>query len=118
MVKESGLTWTIFRLAAALPVRLVLDSDMFDVPLDNRIEFVHTRDVGLAIANGVRSILVGPLRIEIGREAMTLNISHRCQYPFVADTTRFELLHDHLFALIRESRVLRSSRAMAAACAV
>jgi len=55
MVKESGLTWTIFRLAAALPVRLVLDSDMFDVPLDNRIEFVHTRDVGLAIANGLEN---------------------------------------------------------------
>ena len=53
MVKESGLTWTIFRLAAALPVRLVLDPDMFDVPLDNRIEFVHTRDVGLAIANAL-----------------------------------------------------------------
>jgi nucleoside-diphosphate-sugar epimerase len=55
MVKESGLTWTIFRLAAALPVRLVLDSDMFDVPLDNRIEFVHTRDVGLAVANGLEN---------------------------------------------------------------
>jgi hypothetical protein len=24
---------------------------MFDVPLDNRIEFIHTRDAGLAIAN-------------------------------------------------------------------
>lgn len=55
LVKESGLTWTIFRLAAALPVRLVLDSDMFDVPLDNRIEFVHTRDVGLAIGNALEN---------------------------------------------------------------
>jgi len=53
MVKGSGLTWAIFRLAAALPVRLVLDPGMFDVPLDNRIEFVHRRDVGLAIANGL-----------------------------------------------------------------
>ncbi len=55
MVRESGLTWTIFRLAAALPVRLVLDEDMFNVPLDNRIEFVHTRDVGLAIANALEN---------------------------------------------------------------
>jgi nucleoside-diphosphate-sugar epimerase len=47
------LNWTIYRLGAALPVRLVLDPDMFNVPLDNRIEFVHTRDVGLAIANGL-----------------------------------------------------------------
>jgi nucleoside-diphosphate-sugar epimerase len=55
MVKESGLTSAIFRLAAALPVRLVLDPDMFSVPLDNRIEFVHTRDVGVAIANALEN---------------------------------------------------------------
>jgi len=28
---------------------------MFDVPVNNRIEFAHTRDVGLAIANSVSS---------------------------------------------------------------
>lgn len=55
LVRRSGLRWAIFRLGAALPVRLVLDTAMFDVPLDNRIEFVHTRDVGVAIANGVES---------------------------------------------------------------
>ncbi len=55
MIRDSGLTWAIFRLAAALPVRLVLDPGMFDVPLDNRIEFVHSRDVALAIANGLES---------------------------------------------------------------
>jgi nucleoside-diphosphate-sugar epimerase len=53
MVRESGLDWSIFRLAAALPLRLIMDSGMFDVALDNRIEFVHTRDVGLAIANAL-----------------------------------------------------------------
>jgi len=54
-VKASGLEWTIFRLAATLPLTMKLDPGMFDVPLDNRMEFVHTRDVGLAIANGVSS---------------------------------------------------------------
>jgi nucleoside-diphosphate-sugar epimerase len=53
LVRESGLTWSIFRLAAALPIRLIMDPGMFDVALDNRIEFVHTRDVGLAIANAL-----------------------------------------------------------------
>lgn len=53
LIKESGLTWMILRLAAALPVRLILDLGMFDVPLDNRIEYVHTRDVGVALANAV-----------------------------------------------------------------
>jgi len=53
LIRDSGLTWSIFRLGAALPVRLVVDPGMFDVPLDNRIEFVHTKDVGLAIANAL-----------------------------------------------------------------
>jgi UDP-glucose 4-epimerase len=55
LIKESGLEWTIFRLGASLPVRLVLDPAMFEVPLDNRIEFVHRKDVGLAIANALES---------------------------------------------------------------
>lgn len=53
LVKSSGLPWAIFRLGAALPVRLVLDPGMFGVPLDNRIEYVHPRDVAMAIANGL-----------------------------------------------------------------
>jgi len=55
MIRRSGLTWTIFRLGASLPVRLVLDSAMSDVPLDNRIEFVHRKDVGLAMVNALEN---------------------------------------------------------------
>lgn len=50
MVRESGLCWAILRLGAALPLRLIMDTAMFDVPLNNRIEFVHTRDAGAAFA--------------------------------------------------------------------
>jgi nucleoside-diphosphate-sugar epimerase len=53
MVQESGLEWAIFRLAASPPVRLILDPGMFEVPLNNRIEFVHSKDVALAIANAL-----------------------------------------------------------------
>ncbi len=55
MVQASGLEWAILRFGAVLPLAMKLDPGMFDVPLDNRIEFVHTRDVGLAIANAVSS---------------------------------------------------------------
>ncbi len=55
LVRDSGLTWAIFRLAAALPVRLIFDPGMFDVPLDNRIEFVHRRDVALAVAHALET---------------------------------------------------------------
>ncbi len=55
MVKESDLLWTILRLAVALPLKISLDIDayVFNIPLDQRFEFVHTRDVGVAIANSV-----------------------------------------------------------------
>ena len=53
LVQDSGLTWSIFRLGAAFPVQLIFDPAMFDVPLDNRIEFVHRRDVARAIANAL-----------------------------------------------------------------
>ncbi|UCF62210.1 MAG: NAD(P)-dependent oxidoreductase [Anaerolineaceae bacterium] len=53
LIKDSGLDWTIFRLGASLPMRLVLDPAMFEVPLDNRIEFIHRKDVALAIANAL-----------------------------------------------------------------
>ncbi|MCX6028308.1 MAG: NAD(P)-dependent oxidoreductase [Chloroflexi bacterium] len=55
LIRASGLTWCIFRLAATLPIAIKLDPGMFDVPLANRMEFVHTRDVGLALANAVSS---------------------------------------------------------------
>ena len=53
MIKESGLVWAILRLSAALPIRLILDPGMFEVPLNNRIEYVHSKDVGVALANAL-----------------------------------------------------------------
>jgi UDP-glucose 4-epimerase len=55
MVRDSGLKWSILRFAAVLPLAIKLDPGMFDVPLENRIEYVHTRDVGVAIANAIES---------------------------------------------------------------
>jgi short-subunit dehydrogenase len=55
LVRGSGLTWAIYRLPATLPIRLVLDLGMFDVPLDNRIEFGHVRDVAAAFAQGLET---------------------------------------------------------------
>jgi short-subunit dehydrogenase len=39
---------------------------MFDVPLDNRIEYVHTRDVGLALANAASSDEIWGMTLHIG----------------------------------------------------
>jgi len=55
LVKKSGLPWTILRLAASPPIEvsLKIDAYVFDIPLDQRIEYVHSKDVGVAIANCV-----------------------------------------------------------------
>jgi UDP-glucose 4-epimerase len=57
MVRESGLDWCILRLGAVLPAVLPrrFDPMAFDIPSAQRIETVHTRDVGLAIARAVDS---------------------------------------------------------------
>ena len=53
LVRAAGLRWAILRLPATLPVRPILDPGMFTVPLANRIEFAHVKDVALAVANAV-----------------------------------------------------------------
>lgn len=75
MIRQSGLEWAIFRLAACLPVRLILDPGMFDVPLDNRIEFVHRRDVGLAIARALE-------REEVWGRVWLIGGGPRCQFTY------------------------------------
>ena len=75
MVRTSGLEWAILRFAAAMPISLKLDPGMFDVPLGNRMEFVHTRDVGLAVANAAASPHVWGRLLLIGGGS-------RCQYYY------------------------------------
>lgn len=75
MVRGSGLSWAIFRLSATLPLRLQLDPGMFDVPLDNRMEFTHTRDVALAIANALESD-------QVWGQLWLIGGGLRCQYTY------------------------------------
>jgi nucleoside-diphosphate-sugar epimerase len=57
LLHESGLEVAILRLGAVIPIDVigVLDPLMFEVPLDDRIEFVHPWDVGLALVNAIES---------------------------------------------------------------
>ncbi len=54
-LRASALPWTILRLVAVPALRISgeLDPILFEIPLDQRIEFVHTRDVGTAFTNAV-----------------------------------------------------------------
>lgn len=75
LVRSSGLSWSIFRFAAALPFSLKLDPAMFEIRLDNRMEYVHNRDVGLALANAVSSS-------EIWGKILHIGGGRRCQYTY------------------------------------
>jgi UDP-glucose 4-epimerase len=75
MVRSSGLEWAILRLAATLPIAMKMDPGMFDVPLDNRMEYVHTQDVGLAFANAM-SIP------DVWGQTLLIGGGPRCQYLY------------------------------------
>jgi UDP-glucose 4-epimerase len=97
MIRNSGLEWSIFRLAASLPLSMKLNPGMFDIPLDNRMEYVHTRDVGLAFANAVEEARVWGKVLLIGG-------GPACQYTYrqitqcVLDGMGLGVLPDEAFA--------------------
>lgn len=53
MVMNSGIDWVITRFAVVPPLTLSGEFDplLFEIPLNNRVEFVHTMDIGLALLN-------------------------------------------------------------------
>ena len=55
MIRESGLPWLILRLAAVSVEKIPrkFDSLLFEMPLDQRIEFISSNDCGIAFANAV-----------------------------------------------------------------
>ena len=56
MVKISGLDWAILRIGAVLSISLCqINPMLFQVPLDNRIELIHSRDAGVAFAHAALS---------------------------------------------------------------
>lgn len=66
MIRASRLEWTILRLGVALPQRLLFSAGMFDVPLNNRIEFVHHCDAALAFVNALRCEEVWGRTLHVG----------------------------------------------------
>jgi nucleoside-diphosphate-sugar epimerase len=75
-VRESGLTYCIFRLADVPPIALRQPVPaMFKIPLATRIETLHPRDAGLALANAVRTP-------EIWGRTLNVGGGPRCQLTY------------------------------------
>ena len=53
MLRKSGLRWNIVRLSLVMdPAKIAqLDPEMFEIPLDQRIELMHPDDAGRALAS-------------------------------------------------------------------
>ena len=74
-IKTSSLPWVILRIAASPMLEMddELAALMFESPPDQRVEFVHTRDVGVAFANAVTVDVAGKvLLIGGGKDAQML----------------------------------------------
>lgn len=56
LVRDSGLTWAVFRYADVPPIALRSPvAIMFEIPLKQRIETLHPKDAGLVTAKGALS---------------------------------------------------------------
>ena len=75
LLRESDLRWTVLRLGAAIPIQLVMNPAMFLIPLTNRIEYVHTLDVGVAIANAIETE-------EVWFKTLLIGGGERCQLRY------------------------------------
>lgn len=73
ILQSSSLDWFILRLTAVPSLRMPMKIPdlMFDVPFDQRIEFIHSWDVGLACVNSIENF--------VKHKIMHLAGGERCQ---------------------------------------
>ena len=88
-VRESGLPWTILRLGAGPSpnyewISRATDSEIFKIPLDQRMEFIHPRDVGLALTNAIEADTIGRILLIGGGERCRMTYGEFVQRTFEA----------------------------------
>jgi nucleoside-diphosphate-sugar epimerase len=67
LIKNSDLDWSILRIAFSPPEAAgKFDPVLFDLELDSRLEYVHPRDVGLAVTNAVSSTEISGKTLLVG----------------------------------------------------
>jgi nucleoside-diphosphate-sugar epimerase len=102
MLEASGLPWTILRVAAVSVSDMngSMDPILFEIPLDQRIEFVHSRDVARACVNSLSADAVGKI-LHIGGG----NGSQMLQRVFltrILETTGIGMLPESAFLVPEE----------------
>jgi len=99
LIQESNLPWTILRITA-VPSPLVLQNQislLYNVPLDQKIEFAHTKDIGKAISNTLTESTTNKiLMLGGGKESQLTN---REFVGSILDTLGIKMLPDDVFKI-------------------
>ncbi|MEA2070331.1 MAG: NAD(P)-dependent oxidoreductase [Asgard group archaeon] len=75
-IRKSNLIWSIFRLSYIPNIETMkLTPLMFQMPLDTPLEFTHTRDCGIALANAIE-------QKEIWNNVWNLGGGEKCQLSY------------------------------------
>lgn len=78
IIKESQLNWLILRISAAIYSELSISKmkklsyNLYNIPLDNRVEFVHPLDVAVAFTNALTTDVEKEIFIIGGGEKMQM----------------------------------------------
>lgn len=99
MIQNSELKYLILRLGASLTFDLRIEKfvkGLFEVPLNNRIEFVHSKDIAVAISNAIK-------RDDLWGKILNIGGGKRCQFYYkdfvseILDAIGIGMLPDELF---------------------
>lgn len=78
MIKNSNLKYLILRLGASITLDLKIKKfvkGLFEVPLNNRIEYIHQKDIALAIANAID-------RDDLWGRILNIGGGEKCQFYY------------------------------------
>ncbi len=99
MLKNSNLNYLILRLGASITLDLKISrfvKGLFEVPLDNRIEFVHSKDIATSIVNAIK-------RDDLWGRVLNIGGGKRCQFYYkemvskILDAIGIGMLPEELF---------------------
>ena len=78
MIQNSNLKYLILRLGASITLDLRIEKfvkGLFEVPLNNRIEFVHSKDIAVAITNAIK-------RDDLWGKILNVGGGKKCQFYY------------------------------------
>jgi UDP-glucose 4-epimerase len=102
MIRRSGLPWTILRVGVASVSDVMgrFDPIVFKIPLDQRFEFVHSRDAARACVNAITADVVGKILLIGGGKGC--QILHRDFLRGVMGAAGIGMLPESAFLVPRE----------------